>query len=85
MDIKICRIFQCFANFTNAARRSVYRLFAVDCRREDFRYTRFTRTTRTAKKIRVSDFTRRDLVFEYGYDMFLPNDVVKRCRTKRPI
>ena len=75
-DIEIRRILECFTAFAFSTRRTVHGGIAVDCRRKNFRYTRFPRSARTAKEVCMSNSTRIDLIFQDGNDMFLSHDVV---------
>ena len=75
-NIEVGRIGERAARGAFSAGRTVLRRFAVDRRREYFRDTRFTRSARSAEKVRVTDPARRDLIFQYGDDMFLSYDVV---------
>ena len=70
---------------TFSARRAVHGRIAIDCRRKNFRNTRFPRTARATEQIRMPYPARFYLVFQNCNDMFLSNYVVERSWSKHSI
>ena len=70
---------------TFSARVAVYGMFAVDGFRNDLRARRFSRSPRTAKYVRMSQFSGRNFAFQNRSYMILPRNIFECFRTPFPI